>query len=645
MRGHYSDVIRAREDKEAEVSEVRTMAFMLIVTGVVSAVSISSAINSAMSVPGAANSPAYISAVNNIQNTFQFLNAAMVVPHSASNLLTASAQLNALENFHISYNIALEHYIYGKSLIEVGRLDKAAETLDQLLQWHDLERLKGLYANVLFERARIHLKVGHKAEAEDLLRKAMDAAEDVRSTISMEASKIGFARNKLELYYTLLALLAEKGDWADAFNVAERAKSRALVDMLAGSLRDNRLKPAVANQEARELLENIVESDRNINLVKQVVLAGMHQEGAVSRAAPESVRFTLSNLKAKAPEVASLVTVQAATAAEVSSRLAPDEVLVDYLHTGDRLYALVLRNNSQVQGFLLDGQGLDEDIRSYRQAIEMQGGEANRLGAKLYDRLIRPLAPAVTTASLTISPHGSLHYLPFSSLHDGQAHLVDRVAFRIIPSATTLMYAKAATPERLGKLLALGNPDLNDQQLDLPSAQEEAYKIGNMFPQSKVFVRREASRATIRRFSQGYSMLHIASHGVFQADSPLSSGLMLAKLEGDSGLLSVADLYGMRLDSDLVTLSACETGLGKVASGDDVIGLTRGLFFAGVRSVVASLWKVADDATAELMIHFYTNLKQGINRRDALRKAQLETRNTYPEPFYWAAFQISGSTL
>jgi len=99
----------------------------------------------------------------------------------------------------------------------------------------------------------------------------------------------------------------------------------------------------------------------------------------------------------------------------------------------------------------------------------------------------------------------------------------------------------------------------------------------------------------------------------------------------------------MRVDADLVTLSACETGLGKVASGDDVVGLTRGFLYAGSRSVVASLWKVDDLATSYLMTEFYESLKKS-GKREALRKAQLSTKKKYPHPYYWASFQLTGNS-
>ena len=131
------------------------------------------------------------------------------------------------------------------------------------------------------------------------------------------------------------------------------------------------------------------------------------------------------------------------------------------------------------------------------------------------------------------------------------------------------------------------------------------------------------------------------THGRFDPDQPLHSGLLLAKDTQNNGFLSLSDLYSLRLHADLVTLSACDTGLGKIRNGDDVVGLTRGFLYAGSNTVVASLWGVDDQATSYLMEQFYADLKTN-NKGEALRQAQLATRKKYNHPFYWAAFGLTG---
>jgi len=145
----------------------------------------------------------------------------------------------------------------------------------------------------------------------------------------------------------------------------------------------------------------------------------------------------------------------------------------------------------------------------------------------------------------------------------------------------------------------------------------------------------------VRRYGGDYYYIHFATHGQFSPDNPLQSALLLSPDARSNGMLTVDKLYSMQLNANLVTLSACETGLSKVANGDELVGLTRGFLYAGASSIVASLWKVDDLATAYLMVRFYRGMQQ-TDKLDALRKAQLETRKKYPHPYYWSAFQLTG---
>ena len=166
--------------------------------------------------------------------------------------------------------------------------------------------------------------------------------------------------------------------------------------------------------------------------------------------------------------------------------------------------------------------------------------------------------------------------------------------------------------------------------------------IASMQTGNELLVRSKASESAFKEFAPSFHYLHIASHGEFNASNALESRLLLSKSGTDDGSLTVGELYKVSLDADLVTLSACETGLGKVLSGDDVVGLTRGFLYAGSSNIVASLWQVDDLATAELMKRFYVNMQSKIPKRDALRKAQTDVQKAFPHPFFWAAFFITG---
>jgi CHAT domain-containing protein len=244
-----------------------------------------------------------------------------------------------------------------------------------------------------------------------------------------------------------------------------------------------------------------------------------------------------------------------------------------------------------------------------------------------------------------IAGHGALHYLPFAALHDGERFLLDRYELSFLPSASTLKFiGRIDASGKPGTVLAFGNPDLGDPRYDLAFAEREAREVSALFPDSALFVRRDASKRSLLEFGTGFRYLHFATHGKFDAANPLGSALLLAtdSAGNERDRLTIGELYSMRLDADLVTLSACETGLGKVANGDDVVGLVRGFLYAGANQIVSTLWEIDDEATSSLMTDFYAKLKAGTNKTRALREAQLAARAKYPHPAYWAAFQITG---
>ena len=552
-----------------------------------------------------------------------------LIMHSLENLAMSPFTPSDARLFAIAVEDAANALVYAKSLVRVGKTNEARGVLETLLASPEIRGMGGIYWAALYERGLIALNDGKRDAAIRLLKQSVEAIESVRSTIAFEATKIGFAGDKQAVYAALVSALFEAGNWNDAFLVAERAKARALVDLLAQ--RRDLAPPVAVDDKVRALFASATTLEANVGLpVDDQAIRGI-QVVADSRVA----------LASAAPEAASLMSVQQVSIADIAARIANDESLIDYFRAGDALFALVM-NGTSIKGFKLSAQGLDDEVKSFRAAIEQRDPKATELARPLYDRLMRPLLGELKGNKLIISPHNVLHYLPFVALADGDQYLLDRFSVRVIPSAGTLVYLKSDHPAKTGKLLALGNPDLGNARFDLPNAQLEAVNVAALFPASRALVRADASKTAIKELGNGFSILHFATHGKFNTDDPLSSGLYLAKGKEADGVLTVGDLYTLRWDTDLVTLSACETGLGKVANGDDVIGLTRGFLYAGARSIVASLWEVDDAATEQLMVSFYRSLDTH-DKRESLRLAQIETRKTYPHPMFWAAFQIVGS--
>ena len=524
-------------------------------------------------------------------------------------------------------------YMRHKSELELGRLAEAKAGFDRLLAQPQIADHSGLYWMLLHERGRIAEREGDAATAIGHFRNAVDAIEQLRATINTEASRIGYVADKQALYADLVRLLVAAGDATAAFEYVERAKARALVDLLA-SRQDFAARDADAAQVAR-LLAQLDAADAAAQFQADLPPSA---QGARSR----NLAATRQALRQTSAELASLVSVSPVPTGELRALLGPDEVLVEYYYQQQDFYAFIL-DRERVQARRLDGTGLEREVQALRDAMVDPASEGWQAPARaLYRRLWSPLAATAQARNVVVVAHGALHYLPFAALQDADGKfLIDRLGLRYLPNASVLKFLRPLAANTPRPMLVLGNPDLGDPRLDLKHAENEARAVVGLFPGSRLLVRREASLTNFLNAAGQVSRLHFATHGKFQSDNPLSSGLYLARDDQNDGLLSVGGLYSLRLDLDLVTLSACETGLGKVSTGDDVVGLNRGFLYAGSRSIVASLWSVDDEATAALMKNFYLKLATR-SKRDALRQAQIETRQSFPHPFFWAAFQLTG---
>lgn len=277
----------------------------------------------------------------------------------------------------------------------------------------------------------------------------------------------------------------------------------------------------------------------------------------------------------------------------------------------------------------------------------------------LYRLLIEPikdLLPKSADEPVILIPQGPLFLLPFAALpdHHGQA-LIESYTLIEAPSIQTLALLKPKIDATADQSFVAGNPAMPTIRLNpakktvvtlppLPAAETEAVEIAALL-NTRPLTGQAANKTAFITKAPEASIIHLATHGI--ADDVHGLGvpgaLILAADEGGDGVLTTPDIMKLKLKTDLVVLSACNTGLGKI-TGDGVIGLSRGFLSAGARSVVVSLWSVPDQPTAELMQYFYQWLAKGKSKAAALRLAMLDTRNQHPEPTAWAGFIILGES-
>jgi CHAT domain-containing protein len=333
---------------------------------------------------------------------------------------------------------------------------------------------------------------------------------------------------------------------------------------------------------------------------------------------------------------------------EIQALLDGTTVLVEYFQVGEQyMAAIVTRTSVEIVSLTTESslrrrvQMLQFQLAKFRRSLTHPGrrgattllAATNRHLQELYDEIAAPVRPKLTGNHVIFVPHGMLHYVPLHALFDGTDYLIDRFTVSYAPSAGTLALCSGPSTNRSQGALVLGVSDDN-----APWILREAKEVAAVLPHSRLLLGKEATAQALRELGPYSSRIHIATHGIFRSDNPMFSSVRL----GDAHL-SLYDLYNLHLPVDLLTLSGCATGLSVVAAGDEILGLSRGLLYAGAKSLLLTLWDVHDQSTAEVMRSFYDHFSDGAeNPALALKTAMLGVRRRYPHPFHWAPFVLVG---
>lgn len=425
--------------------------------------------------------------------------------------------------------------------------------------------------------------LGNEAQAAQALDQAIDVFDKARAKFRSDEFKMGLFSDLQVVFERAIGMHTRLGEPAKAFDISERSRARALLDAVAG-------------------------------------------------------RAEIGNGEAIALDAATLQTM-----------LRPDEVVVAYHALPDRLMAWVLSNDGVREVPLpvaIKRADLARLVDAYRDALIKLNPNAAQVGEKIGALLLAPLEiPA--GKRIIIVPHGPLHYLPFQALRlDGQ-YLIERNPMSIAPSISIAAKLAERTPTVSAQLVAFGNPTINPDVADpLPGAEREVQALSRQFPGATLFFKEQANKSNFEANAPKAPLLHIAAHAMADTLDPLHSKVLLADENGQPNYLEAKDVLGMDLrGTALIALSACESGLGRVEDGDEVLGFTRSFLSAGTSTLLASLWPVSDAATETLMTTLYDDLAKGESVQDAMRDAQRAVLAN-PEtahPFFWAPFNLIGN--
>ena len=519
--------------------------------------------------------------------------------------------------------------------------------------------------------------VGNRPAAARHFEQMIELIEEHRKSSILDAFRTGQFAHALSAYdpydrYIKFLIEGEGSNAINALAIAERARARGFLEEMASvrGVAASKLPRAVFEEESH-VTRAISDVQRQL---RSTTLDQAQREAALAAlAAAEDARerFILK-MRVEYPNLAE---------ARYPSLLKPAEIQAS-LRQGETVIAFFLSEPNSLR-WTVRRDVIQLDKLPGRAAIERDAGRVRDLLRGLSpEKDLRDataqLSAALFTgvdfsgdAPLTLIPHGILHYIPFEVLPVGDRLLVERHAVSYAPSLNALVQLRRSPPSASAfRVLAVGDPALDSPRASasraarsgqgqrindlenlsllepLPYAAQELQAIGRTFPDRTRMLSGAGARETDLRspLTARFPVIHFATHGLVSDAQPKRSGLLMAPEPGEDGLLQVGEIYGLGLKANLIVLSACRTALGKEITGEGLIGLSRAFFYAGARSVVATLWNLNDRFAAEFVERFYRELNTGISAEEALRRAKAAYVNDpkYSHPFYWSSLVLLG---
>jgi CHAT domain-containing protein len=526
-------------------------------------------------------------------------------------------------------------------------------------------------ALTLHALGRVLRRRGRAGEARAILADALESVDSQLgvlggSTEDRSRYRAAFA----DLHFEMIDLLVELGEGGEAFRVLEAWRARELLAAL--SQRDTALPELPPELDRRR---RIAEA-RYRRLLGELQEATVAERGALLEKVVTQRRDLAEideAIRTKAPRVARLRAGSVLDLAAAHGALEPGTLLLSFAVGESHSFVFAAGAGSDdfaVHRIAAGRRELAGDVDALRLAASRRSlfrgwvAPAERLSRLL----LSPVAARIARADrLLVLPDGALHFLPFAALPlpgtGGRTLLIEKVPLHFAASAT--VFAELAARRRPGRKMnavafadpeysgaepgAQRTPDHPEEPRPLPGTRREVLGLRDLLgPGMTLWMGREATEERVKRVGTDVSHLHLACHGLADPRSPLDSSLALAARAGDGtedGLLQAWEVFEqLRLDADLVVLSACDTALGEELQGEGVLGLTRGFQFAGARAVLSTQWTVDDASTPLFMKRFYGGVRAGLDTAESLRRAQLATlhRRATSHPFYWASFQLDG---
>lgn len=485
---------------------------------------------------------------------------------------------------------------------------------------------------------------GDNLQAISLLNEAVEIMEKHRSEPVADALKDASLFNQQMIYEALIELLAKEGDYRGAFEIAERAKAKELVDLLTG--RDIGRTPVETEliKKDKNYVNEIAYSYRKLlSISGGGDLALINALSKIEKKEAEH-NDVINKIKRQNEELYSLLAVEPIDIEDVRRLLDKNTTLFSYYVADKELYIWAInKDRVHLERIKINKEDISRTVLALNVAIASKNKkQSEAISEKVYEIFLKPVIPFVSGDWIGFIPHGPLHYLPFAAMSYKGQYLVGGFSIFYLPGAGLLKYEMKKQPSLGRKVLALGNPDLGLKQLDLPYAELEVGNIKKIIPRTNILLRAEATKNKAVEMLGNYDIVHFATRGVLRADFPMNSGLELAAEGQSDGRLTTAEIFRLRFKGRLIVMSGCRTVQEHAASGTEIMGLNRAFLYAGSPSVITTLWNTEDRSTAVFMEIFYKSLKKNESVADSLKESQVEMIHRGYAPYYWAAFILTG---
>jgi len=555
--------------------------------------------------------------------------------------------LEAEELLRKSTNLRLKlsaNWFKGEALRNLKNFAEAEKILSETYRKSLKQEQKNIAQSVINSLGQLFLQQNDSRQAEKYFKKAVKMIETLRAPLAGEEFRMSFLADKLAPFENLAKVYISKNRFKDAFLTIERSRARTLSETLqTDSVSDAKTSPKLTKKFAA-LREELNWFYSRLNRAEEREYEDLQAE---IKTREKQIGELMRQIESTKNPAFSANIQRNIDLKKLQNLLGKDRVLIEFVKFENDFSAFVIDDKSinfvpnfaKESEIVSDLEGLHFQFGALRYGAKIRGKFADELKKRadfylqnLYRKLFAPIKKFTKNKDLIIIPAASVYYVPFQALHDGTNYLIETRKISYAPSATVWKFLQNKVSKKPENALLLGFADER-----IPLVNREIEILQKVFPKTKTFTGESANFNTFTENAGNFDILHLACHGQFRPENPLFSSLHLA-----NGFVTVRDICANKINAEIVTLSACETGLNKIFAGDEILGLARGFLSAGANSLILSLWTVNDEATTELMKEFYLNLQNGNSIAESLQKSQKNFIERGEHPYFWSPFSVIG---